>query len=1390
MGQYTQSIVTIVGTVVGTYFGYPALGTIAGSLVGGALQPNSKAAGPRIDDLKAPAFAYGSAIPRIRGRYRTAGCYIWASEKREIATTTEQGGKGGPGVDVTEFTYEIDVLIMLTDDMLAAVPRVFSNGELVYNELAGSSAATIIGTARNSLWRDMRVYTGAADQLPDPVYEQAVGVGNAPAYRGRGTVFLEGLQLGQTGQVPLLTFEVLTSSQEVFSAPEYGPQQAVVSYFPIGTPAIDTGVLRVHVGQWDNNYASSLVYVYDIDVMQGTSEVVGSYVTGTDSAWGVGQGNTDVDCLVLSKNSDLLRLYRTETGLLSEYFAPDDLGGSQVRYSIRDNDFIVGSISVGTKSLHRFSVVGGLGYAHVSSSPLPEYVEDILIHAGQVYAVDKTNGHSVYVLDLTTLALLDTIPTPLQGSGYTSQYVRLLEFRGEVAIWLPTASPPNGEHSIHRLVDDVWEHVGDMPDATGFLPGVAGGGAIGFIGNLLISGQAPTGGGNVYVTQTATLLQEPGTLDLADEVIALAAQCGIAPGDVDASDLVGIEVDGYAITQVSPVRTALEVLATAYYFECVESDRLAFRLRGGAPVATLAFERLGAAADEASEDDPLDITRGNDSEVPARVSLAYVNFDNDYQSGSVDSDRLIGVSDETRAIQLPVVMQPAKAKGIANTAVMDGRVAATTFRPAIAVATAPELEPTDVVLLTDEEGTRFRARIVRETLSGPVRQFECVLDDASVLQDVGITYEGTTPSMDVLPPADTDLLLLDIPILRDEDDYPGLYAAGKSRGGRWPGYSVHRSDDDVNYENVGAATRQAVTGFCATTLGDWTGGNVFDEQNSVTVTVGSGELSSYSRDDILDGVAPGYVVGAELLYARTATLNAPGNYTLTGLLRGRRGTEWASVGHAASERFAVLANNGLIKTALDAVALNTDLYWRGVTTGRPLSAAHTIEQQDTGVAIKPFAPVDGRSSKAVDGSLTLTWKRRTRLAVTTVGSLGITTPLGEASEEYAVDIYSDDTFATIVRTITATQETATYTAGQMVTDFGSVQQTVYARISQMSAMLGRGYPLEGEFGTEQVLPQREQLITLSGSFQSDVPITVLYGGGPLPGTYTTIPANVNLSGLATALAAHIDGDDGLDAVAVGTTIEITEAIGSASSLTVTVGGSSSLGFNLVETAEAAASPGSPYRANLIVSNPITGMTEPVPTGTTFSVSVYRPFTTLLGSFNYTTTASESKASVFSGLVAAMAATSLPALGYSLSVSTSLGYATGLFVGPVGATLVQLIASGSGDFNLGVSISSNGSAPVPAPRPQKVDASIAGTVSDGEEFVITLAGVEFSASAIGSPSMTAAQIASDLGAAIDASANYTATVDDTTITITGVTNGLAFTYSGEVRRAIRAAVTVL
>jgi len=198
----------LVPGVIGLGITGASAGWTIGSLIGSAFAPAQKSQGPRLNDLSVSSSAYGTPIPYVQGSPRLAGQIVWASTKREIATTTRQGGKGGGKQKVTTYTYEVDLLILLTDNIISGISRIWSNGKLVWNKSSTADAGTIAASDATAAWTAIRIYTGGPTQLPDTTYEAAVGTANAPAYRGRGSVFIQGLQLGQSGQIPNLTFEI------------------------------------------------------------------------------------------------------------------------------------------------------------------------------------------------------------------------------------------------------------------------------------------------------------------------------------------------------------------------------------------------------------------------------------------------------------------------------------------------------------------------------------------------------------------------------------------------------------------------------------------------------------------------------------------------------------------------------------------------------------------------------------------------------------------------------------------------------------------------------------------------------------------------------------------------------------------------------------------------------------------------------------------------------------------------------------------------------------------------------------------------------------------------------------------------------------------------------
>jgi hypothetical protein len=226
-------------------------------------------------------------------------------------------------------------------------------------------------------------------------------------------------------------------------------------------------------------------------------------------------------------------------------------------------------------------------------------------------------------------------------------------------------------------------------------------------------------------------------------------------------------------------------------------------------------------------------------------------------------------------------------------------------------------------------------------------------------------------------------------------------------------------------------------------------------------SVGAFTLNSITRDVLLGGTENVAAVGVngrwEIIKFQRASSLGSGRYLLSGLLRGQRGTEWATGLHQSGETFVLLTTAGMLRPATSAGEIGLSKVYEAVTAGRPIESATVQTYANTGEGLKPFSPVDLRKSVA-SNNITLTWARRSRLSdnILTTGVL----PLGETTERYDVAIYSDNTFATVKRVIAAYAPTATYTSADQVTDFGSNQTTFYVRVYQLSDSVGRGHELQ------------------------------------------------------------------------------------------------------------------------------------------------------------------------------------------------------------------------------------------------------------------------------------------------------------------------------------------
>lgn len=905
-------------------------GFMLGSLAYSLMAPGQKSYGPRLNDLKVTGTEYGAAIPWVAGSPRVAGQIIWASERRETATEEEQGKGGGP--TYTSYTYDLDLLILVSENEISGIARIWSNGELIYGD----------GVAQSGAWVDMRVYTGAVDQLPDPTYEAAVGLGNAPAYRGMGVVMIQGLQLGNGGSIPNLTFEVAKTmaQSDEDDYQDKGPNSFQITCDYQNNPGT--------IG-FQGTVESPAKFGRSGHIIGNvTTPKQGLQIVGGANVLTIGQRNFTFRAWLYSPHDS----YESSRGVIFAngshdgysyglYISMSETG----RLFIGVREFLISAFS--EPEIYRLNEWFYLVIQRVGTS-LKGYINGV-----QVLSVELPGGFFM------------TNDDPWEVGGSMAAHTNFNGYYDDVEFaWAVRSTVP----PTAQLRAD--EHTAFYIPFNGIHGGLAD------------------------------------TEDLRGVVDQVMRRCGYPPGDWDSLGLDDIEqpVRALALGSVSNSRSVLEALQQAFMFECSAAEQIGFRPRAIEPVVTIGFVDLGMSSGSGGEDEPFALTLGNDLELPAQLALSYPNMAGDYQAATEFSDRLLSGQQSTEAIQTALGLLPAEAKAVVDGLLMDrvASLATATLKLPLKYA---RLEPGDVINAVNSDGRTYRLRVQSKTDAMPIIELQCVLDDVGAIESAAVTDTGYVSTDTVIQPAGTIFEALDIPILRDADDAPGFYLAVAPRraqaSDRWLGAVAAQSWDGVNYAQLLTTTAQSVMGTATTALASWQGGVVFDERSTVTVQV-SGELASSTREAmLLDESINALLLGSEILRFRSAALLSPGSYLLSGLLRGQRGTEWAMGWHAAGER-CILLGNGLRRVASQANEIGLPRQIKAVTLGAFLSSGVAKDFTDAGVALKPFSPANPRALRD-GGAIVVSWQRRTRLSYLYAGSSPVV-PLGEALEAYRVRV--------------------------------------------------------------------------------------------------------------------------------------------------------------------------------------------------------------------------------------------------------------------------------------------------------------------------------------------------------------------------------------------------
>lgn len=177
----------------------------------------------------------------------------------------------------------------------------------------------------------------------------------------------------------------------------------------------------------------------------------------------------------------------------------------------------------------------------------------------------------------------------------------------------------------------------------------------------------------------------------------------------------------------------------------------------------------------------------------------------------------------------------------------------------------------------------------------------------------------------------TDIVLLDIPLLDNDDAVPGVYAGQSGSLEDWEGMSLFISEDDVAFTEQYATSQITLIATADSILPD-APADQWDETSELSVTVTSHEdhdqLVSVTEDDVLFYRKNTAAMGAEIIAFRSAELIGVKQYKLTGLARGLYGTEWATVLHAAGEELVLLETANINRIT---AAVNLLRHYKGVS---------------------------------------------------------------------------------------------------------------------------------------------------------------------------------------------------------------------------------------------------------------------------------------------------------------------------------------------------------------------------------------------------------------------------------------------------------------------------
>jgi hypothetical protein len=1083
--------------------------TIGLSLANAALTMSRRIEGPRLDDRSFTDGDYGASVPRIWGKRRIAPPIVAADDLREVKRRRKtKGGK------YNEYSYFGTWMEVLACHEIAGIARIWFDGKLVF-DLTGAGPVTPfdfgdratrksidepmgVGVGGTNYGDAIALYLGTTTQEPDPRLQALVeakhGEGSCPAYRGTAYIVLKDIPLEKFGnRIPQVEVELLGTADETFPyetfdtliAPPsslqgfaFSPDRSRFMWsrndmFEIWDTAararMISGAISPDLAAQDMFGIFNDGTIYAVGVRFPTSGNQKIYSLGADGLGSspvfevVSGGHRQQAVRVLEDGngiehwmtvpwSTLKTFYFDGTAMTGlaltgidwqpSFFFSDEAGNIWIAaYGNSTTSYLYRIVTV-EADCPGFITVSGL--AANAGGTVPQAACRDAATGNFILAWGFISPELLYSIDAQTGAVLGSLAVTLNAGTAYQQFAN--HPPGAPSIWIGQREIELASLTVLRTIDPLdWVNNGDSGGDLIYDP----------INHALI-------GAHSWDNEITFRYLDRATSDgvtlrtVVEDVCALA---GIAAGDIDASALTQT-IRGYSVTQGTG-KDWLEPLLDLYDIDPrPHGFVLQFVPRGGAAGAAISH---GSFAEPDGGGDTYSFPRSGGTDVPVQMTLAFADVNADQQKNFAMSGPLAGREGEGELTldMATLVLDGDEARQMLARYHRRKLLDRIPYSFALCARMAA-LEPADVHPVELRSVTETMRNAKMELRADGRIATEWKRDDPSIALLDGATgagYDGYTQPV-IAVPLISKGFVLDLPLLTDADNdsNPLLYiAAGPYGEGSWPGATIFEAVDGEYSDEFGsvASNAPATWGYASDALPDVPSPWCWDRGNSVNIRLQSGTLTGCTEADIdADPTLNLCLLGGEVMNFTGATLEGDGSYTLSGLRRGRRGTEWACAQHGVNDVFLLLDTAEAEDRGLSDVG--TDLSFKAVTEGRTASGAFPLDLAFAGNSLKPYAPADVRAEKQANGDWVISWKWRTRVG----GDFrsGVAPSSAEASLSFHVTL--GDGVSEATKTVSSSPYT--WDVATQTTDTGGevAAGSLECAVAQISATVGDGWETE------------------------------------------------------------------------------------------------------------------------------------------------------------------------------------------------------------------------------------------------------------------------------------------------------------------------------------------